>query len=45
MSGGGIGRMPWRRGEEFKWTLLRSNIASSLSLSHPRARELETTKY
>jgi hypothetical protein len=27
-----IGRKPWRRGWEFKWTLLRNNIAFSLSL-------------
>jgi hypothetical protein len=31
-SGCSIGPMPWRRGREFKWTLLRNNIGFSLSL-------------
>jgi hypothetical protein len=47
MSGGAIGRIPWRRVEEFRWTLLRSNIAlsASLSLFHTRASSPKTVKY
>jgi hypothetical protein len=45
MCGGAIGHMPWRKVEVFKWTLLRSNIALSLSLSHTRASALKKAKF